>query len=263
MDSSLLHVFENDAKLIGRRRNRHTPRLARISSKSNALRGAAERRRWGLAMTTRIRVCLIGFSLALAIGQGSRAEPVTSAPAAAIGGGASLWIDSVPDPKFALINARVDVGTLRQVGDAIEAQTSWPLKLGALRDTQADHPDLTIPEGSQSIWRQRIVCRPQGPLAYSVERTLVAPDGKLIDRQTFEPDRERRKSEEQEKRWSGSRSGYHPDPPGLVCWAAARKCDGQPMSWPPPPNKTPLENSERAARMNAEYDRMFLPRCAL
>jgi hypothetical protein len=214
-------------------------------------------------MTTRIRVCLIGLALAFPTGQRLSAEPVTSAPLAAIGGGASVWIDSVPDPAFALINARVDVGTLRQVGDAIEAQISWPLKLGAWRDTQAAHPDLTIPEGSQAIERERIVCRPQGPLSYRVEITFVAPDGKLIGRQAFEPDDERRKSEELEIRLSGSRPGYHPDPPSLVCWAVARKCDGKPMSWPPPPNETPLENSERAARMNAEHDRMFVPRCTL
>jgi hypothetical protein len=214
-------------------------------------------------MTTRIRVCLIGLAVAFAIGQGLRAEPVTAAPPVAIGGGASIWIDSVPDPAFALINARVDIGTLRQIGDAIEAQVSWPLKYGALRDAQAARPGLTIPEGSQLIERERIVCRPQGPLSYRVGTTLVAPDGKLIDRQTFEPDRERRKSEEQETRLSGSRPGYHPNPPSLVCWAVARKCDDKPMSWPPPPNNTPLENSERATRMNTEYDRMFVPRCTL
>jgi hypothetical protein len=215
-------------------------------------------------MTTRIRVTLIGLALAFATGQDLGAEPVTSAPPAAIGGGASVWIDSEPNPEFALIDAQVDVGTLRQVGDAIEAQISWPpLKLGAWRDTQAAHPDLTIPQGSQVIERERIVCRPQGPLSYHVERTFVAPDGKLIGRLTFEPDDERRKSAEQEARLSGLRQGYHPDPPSLVCWAVARKCDGKPMSWPPPPNNTPLDNSERTARKNAEYDRMFVPRCAL
>ena len=128
-------------------------------------------------MTTRIRACLAGLALAFSIGQGLRAEPATSAPPAAIGGGTSVWIDSVPDPAFALINARVDVGTLRPVGDAIEAQVSWPLKLGALRDAPAARPGLTIPEGSQLIERLRIVCRPQGPLRYSGRTTLVAPEG--------------------------------------------------------------------------------------
>jgi hypothetical protein len=234
-----------------------------ISSKWNALDGRVERRHQGSAMTTWIRACLTGLAFAFSIGQGPRAEPVASAPPAAIGGGAPVWIDSVSDPAFALINARVDVGTLRQVGDAIEAEISWTLKYGMLRDVQADRPGLTIPEGSRLIERQRIVCRPDGPLGYRVETTLVAPDGNRIDRRAFEPDRERRKSEDQETRRSGSRLGYHPDPPSLVCWAVARKCDDKPMSWPPPPNHTPLENSERAARMNSEYDRMFVPRCTL
>ena len=214
-------------------------------------------------MAMRIRICFIVLALAPSIGRGPRAEPVTSAPPAAIGGGASVWIDSTPDPQFALINARVDVGTLRQVGDAIEAQLSWTLKLGMLRDARAAHPDLKIPDGSQSIERERIVCRPEGPLSYRVETTLVAPDGKLIDRQAFEPARERRKSEEQEMRRPGSMLGYHPDPISLVCWAVARKCEDKPMSWPPPRNETPLEYSERAARMRAEYNRTFVPRCTL
>jgi hypothetical protein len=214
-------------------------------------------------MTTRLRACLIGLALAFSIGQGPRAEPATSAPPAAIGGGASVWIDSVPDPAFALINARVDIGTLRQVGDAIEAQFSRTLRLGMLRDVRANHPDLAIPDGSQLIDRERVVCRPDGPLSYLVETTLVAPDGKLINRQTLEPDRERHKSQEREARRSGSRLGYHPDPISLVCWAVARKCDDKPVSWPPPRNEAPLENSERAARMNSEYDRMFVPRCTL
>src|SRR3977135_2588618 len=41
----------------------------------------------GSAIATRKRVCLIGWALAFSIGQGPRAEPVTSAPPAAIGGG--------------------------------------------------------------------------------------------------------------------------------------------------------------------------------
>jgi hypothetical protein len=224
---------------------------------------ALEWRHRSLAMTTRIRLGLIGLVLAFSIGRGLCAEPVTSAAPAAIGGGAPVWIDSVPDPAFALINARVDVGTLRQVGDAVEAQTAWTLKLGLLRDTRAAHPGLTIPDGSQQIERERIVCRPEGPLSYRVESTLLTPDGKLIDRRTFEPEHERRKSEEQDARLSRSRPGYHPDPRSLVCFAVARKCDDKPLSWPPPPNLAPLEHSERAARMNAEYDRMFVPGCRL
>jgi hypothetical protein len=214
------------------------------------------------AMATRICIGFIGLALALPIGQGARAEPVTSAPPAAIGGGATVWIDSTPDPKFALINARVDVGTLRQVGDAIEAQFLRILKLGMLRDIQSVYPDVTILDGSQLIDRERIVCRPEGPLAYRVETAVIAVDGKVIVRRAFEPAGERRKSEEQERR-AGRALGYHPNPLSLVCWAVARKCEDKPMSWPPPPNQAPLENSEQADRMRADYNRMFVPRCGL
>jgi hypothetical protein len=217
-------------------------------------------------MTTRTRVfrigLLTGLAMTFSIHESPRAEPVTSAPSAAIGGGAPVWIDSVTDPAFALINVRVDIGTMRQVGDALEAEFAWTLRRGLLRDTQADHPDLTIPEASQSIERQRVVCLPDGPLSYRIESTLVTPDGKRIDRRVFEPDRERRKVEEWETQRGGPRLGYHRDPPSLLCWALARKCEGKPMSWPPPGNYAPLDNSERAARMNAEYNRMFVPRCS-
>src|SRR5262249_27937013 len=125
----------------------------------------------------------------------------------------------------------------------------------------------------QAIDRERIVCRPKGALTYRVASTLVAPDGKVLDHRTFDPDRERDKSEELAARLSGSKPGeqdalslmshYQSDPYSLVCWAVARKCEDKPLSWPPPPNKAPLDNSERAARMNAEYGRMFVPGCAL
>jgi hypothetical protein len=215
-------------------------------------------------MARLIYTCIISLAVILMFSESPAAEFVTSSPAAAIGSGASHWIDTVPDPEFSLINARVDVGTLRQVGDAIEAQISRTLRLGILRDFRAAHPDLKIPDGSQSIDRERIVCREDGPLSYRVEAALVAPDGKVIDRQAFAPAHERLKSDAQEARRTSSMPiGYHPDPISLVCWAVARKCEDKPITWPPPQNKAPLEYSEPAARMRAEYNRMFVPRCQL
>lgn len=209
-------------------------------------------------MATRAWICLLCLAMVSAVHQGARAETATSAPAAAVAGGQPVWIDSEPDSKLSLINVRVDVGTLRQVGDAIEARLAWTLRLGVLRDTRANHPDLDIPDGSQSIDRERIVCRPHGALFYRVENTLVSPAGELIHRRAFDPTEERRK--EEEARWPIS---YGPDPRSLVCWAAARKCDDKPMSWPPPANNAPLEHSEHATRMRAEHDALFVPRCKL
>lgn len=99
---------------------------------------------------------------------------------------------------------------------------------------------------------------------YAVETRVVAPDEALIFSETFNPAEERLKAEKAEKEmrdFLGSRGGYSPNPLSLACWAAARKCEGRDFYRPPPPNKTPLEHSDRATRMQAEYDSMFVPSC--
>jgi len=194
------------------------------------------------------------------------AEYTISAPSSVIGAGESYWVDSNPDPEFTLINARVDIGTMRQVGDEIEVQILWPSAPGDLMSWRATHPDIKIPDGSQSIEREQVVCGPEDMVSFMVESTIVAPDGVRILRRTFNPAEERLKAETSDKSMRAmfrTPGGYSPNPRSLVCWAAARKCEGKDFSWPPPPNNTPLEYSERATRMRAEYNRMFVPTCVL
>ncbi len=103
-------------------------------------------------------------------------------------------------------------------------------------------------------------------VSFRVESTIVAPDGTLIFRETFDPAKERLKAEASNKEMRAKfrmLGGYSHNARSLVCWAAARKCEGKDFSWPPPPNETPLEYSERATRMRAEYNRMFVPTCEL
>ncbi len=205
------------------------------------------------------------LAAALPAAAGETRKPVTEAPAAAIAAAVPFRVDSDPDPSFALIDALVDIGTLRQVGDAIEAELSWPLRLGVLRDTRANYPGVAIPENSTSADVARVVCRPDGMLYYRVQTTIKAPDGTVLARRTFDPDEERRKMEERERSpgiFHGQAS-YSSDPFSLVCWAAARKCQGKAFSWPPPKNNTPLERSGRADKMRAEYNAQFVPRCRL
>ncbi len=173
------------------------------------------------------------FLIALSAGNGV-CEPATSVPATAIASGSSVLVDSDSDPSFALINVRVDIGTLRQVGDAIE------------------------PDGSASVTKDRIVCRVDGALYYAVETRIVAPDGTLVTRRTYDAELERKKAEELQVRWGRV---YSRDPRSLVCWAAARKCEEKDFTWPPPPNNTPLEDSERATKMQKDYYSQFVPRC--
>ena len=102
--------------------------------------------------------CLVSiFLLALMAGEGACE---TSIPATAIGSGSPVVVDSQSDPDD-LINVRVDIGTLRQIGDAIEAEPTWTLRRGLLSDARADHPGTTIPDGSAYVERQRIICRPE------------------------------------------------------------------------------------------------------
>ena len=217
-------------------------------------------------MTPKIYLSLILIALALVAPNTARTDPVTSAPASVIGAGTPFWVDSNPDPEFALIDARVDIGTVRQRGDEIEVQILWPSAPGSLMSWRAAHPGVTIPAGSQAIERERVVCGPEEMLYFRVESTIVGPDGTLIVRKTFDPTEERLKAEASAKEMraiSRMPVGYGSNPRSLVCWAAARKCEGKDFSWPPPPNKTPLEYSERATRMRAEYNRMFVPTCEL
>ena len=205
------------------------------------------------------------LAAALCVAQAG-AAPSPAVPSAKIGAGAPLIVDSEADPEFELINVRVDVGRIRQVGDALEAELTWTLRSGLLADARATHPDVDIPDASASVSRERIVCRADGALSYAVETRIVAPDGRVLDRRSFDAATARREAEAQERqlaRLSPLGAGYGPDPRSLVCRAAARRCDGHAFTWPPPPDLTPLERSARAARMRKDYDATFIPSCRL
>ena len=205
--------------------------------------------------------CVALLFLLCACGRGE-CEPVKAAPAAALASGAPFWVDSQLDPEFAIINARVDIGSMHQLGDAIEVEVARQLVLGLLNDYRAWHPGVVIPDGSASVEVARIVCRENHALYYTIEEKILSPDGKILNRQVHNADQERTKAETRE-RASSFPSSYGPGPYNLVCWAAARKCNGEDYRWPPPPNLTPLEHSERATKMRAEYNRPFIPHCQL
>jgi hypothetical protein len=138
------------------------------------------------------------------------------------------------------------------------------LTRGLLMNARNAFPGVTIPEGSAHVERQRIICRPKMELSYRVETRIVAPDGPLIAQQSYDADVERKKAEERYlDRIALPAAGYFPNQYSLVCWAAARKCEDKDFTWPPPPNETPLEYSERATKMRADYNTWFIPRCRL
>jgi hypothetical protein len=183
----------------------------------------------------------------------------------AIANGTERWVSDTPgDPR---IDAKVDIGTLRAAGDAIEALVRWPSAPGAMRAWRSMHPELALPEGTVAIDRERILCRRNGAVAYLVERWLVTPDGREHGREKFDPEERRAEAEkldaEQRARLPEYTQSYRPDSASLVCLAAASKCNRTPLAWPPPPNRAPLENSQRADDLRSAYNAAFVPGCKL
>jgi hypothetical protein len=208
-------------------------------------------------MTIRYLVSI--FLIALMAGEGACETPI---PATAIGSGSPVVVDT--DPQTPLINVRVDIGTLRQIGDAIEAEMTWTLRRGLLADARHDYPGVTIPAGSAHVERQRTICRSEAEVNYLVETRIVAPDGTLVARRAYDADAERKKAEERHlARITSAAAGYSHNLGSLVCWAVASKCEDKDFTWPPPPDETPLEHSERATKMRADYNSKFIPRCRL
>jgi hypothetical protein len=194
-------------------------------------------------------------ALLLAAMGGASAAP--SVPPEAIAAGTPRWVDSRPGDK--LLNARVDVGTIRRVDGELEAMFEWPVGPGMVNDLRFTDPQLVVPPGTVSRDRERIDCGPGGALSFAVETVLVAPDGRAIRTRTYTLADERKRA--QASRYA--RSPYGQDPRSLVCMAVAAKCAGRAFAWPPPPNLAPLDNSERAARMRAEHAAQFVPGCTL
>ncbi len=164
-----------------------------------------------------------------------------------IANGTPLWIDSQPDPEFSAINAKVDIGTLRQKGDAIEAMVRWP---------------ASPRTGESELDREQVVCTRSGSISFAAEITTFDKGGRPLAHKVNDVKAARASAESFARRMGGI-SSYGNAPPDLICWAASRKCDGKAFAWPPPPNLTPLEYSARAEAMRAAYNRRFLPSCKL
>jgi hypothetical protein len=203
------------------------------------------------------------FALSAALGGAALAEP--SVPAAAIASGTPRWVDSNADPQDALINARVDLGTLKRIGDEIEAVMRWPIGPGLRRDLALRSPELQIPDGAVEVDRYRVRCGRDRLQSFAVETAIVAPDGQVLQRKRYDPDEARRREQEQTARLprpSFQFARYGRSPHDLVCWAVARKCEGKPFTWPPPANDTRFDDPSYARNRDA-HDALFVPSCKL
>ena len=97
---------------------------------------------------------------------------------------------------------------------------------------------------------------PRGLVLVGLDRSVEHAPAPFVDE-------EAERQDSQMPKIGAGFSSYGPDPRSMACWAAARKCAGEPFTWPPPPNMTPLENTAEALEMNSDYNKPFVPTCTL
>lgn len=171
-------------------------------------------------------------------------------PPSSIAAASPQWVASSGDKSST--DAMVDIGTMRQVGDALVVETRWPYMPASYGPEESD--------------KEHIICHADHAISFAVEIGYVSDDGQYHVKETYDPAREREKAEQRDAeiaKIGGGFSSYGRDPRSLACWAAARKCAGQSFTWPPPLNETPLEYSDRARKMNSDYNSAFVPTCTL
>lgn len=167
-----------------------------------------------------------------------------------IAAGSTQWVANHGDRSPT--DAMVDIGTMKQIGDALEVIIRWPY--------------LPASYGPQPADKERIVCQADHAVSFSVEGGFFSPDGQYHIKQAYDPASERAKVEQREAQMAKIGNGfssYGSDPRSLACWAAARKCAGQSFTWPPPPNRTPLEYTAQARQLSEDYNKQFVPTCKL
>ena len=171
-------------------------------------------------------------------------------PASLIASGKPQWVASKGDKS--VNDAMVDIGTMRQIGDVLEVEIRWPYLPDANESQESD--------------KNHIICTTDHAISYAVEIGHISSDGQYRVKTSFDPAEARKKAEQRDAEWAKVGNGfnsYGSDPRSLACWAAARKCAGEAYTWPAPPNKTPLEYSDEARKMNKAYNLAFVPACTL
>lgn len=171
-------------------------------------------------------------------------------PHTSIAAGSPQWVASQGDQSS--IDAMVDIGTMRQIGDVLEVVIRWPY--------------LPASYGPEPTEKNHVVCQADHAISFAVENGFTAANGQYHVKQVYDPESQREKEEQRDAEMAKIGNGfssYGSDPRSLACWAAARKCDEQPFTWPPPHNRTPLENTAQALKMNRDYNKAFVPTCRL
>jgi hypothetical protein len=208
------------------------------------------------------KTLFLGFILSLA-------GFITQATPDQIASGKDYWVDSEPDPEFANINARVNLGNLREIAHGIyDADLRWPLSFDARKHWKKQIPGLVLTPAHYGVDRERIICHQNQHFSFGYRSALYNGQGqeikvKLEDPQVAQQAAEKLHADFLKRLNLTDTVSYGSDPRSLVCWAVAQKCRKQAFYWPPPPNLTPLNHSQAAENMRAKYNQQFVPDCSI
>lgn len=167
-----------------------------------------------------------------------------------VASGRPVWVASEGDKSP--IDALVDIGDMRQIGDELDVAIRWPY--------------LPPPGGPEQQEQDRVICGPDHAVSYTISTGVVGAGGAYTVQHTYDAAEERRKAVRYDTdmaKAAGGATSYGTDPRSLACWAAARKCRGEAVTWPPPPDTAALDNSAASLATNAAYNRGFVPTCRL
>lgn len=109
-----------------------------------------------------------------------------------IAGGSPKWVANSGDKS--MTDAMVDIGTMRQIGDALVVDIRWPY----------------LPEsyGPDPVEKDRIICRTDHAISFSVEDGFVSADGQYHVKQAYDPARQREKAERQDSEMAKFGGGF-------------------------------------------------------
>lgn len=193
---------------------------------------------------------------------------VTQATPQQIASGKDYWVDSQPDPEFANINARVNLGTLREIERGVyDVDLRWPLGFDDRKSWQRKIPGVVLTPANYQIYRERITCHQDKQFSFSYQSALYDGQGQALKVETKVIALAQRAAEESHAQFlkrlgTTDTVSYGSDPRSLVCWAVAQKCRNQAFYWPPPPNLTPFD-SPAIETLLLKYNQQFVPACLI
>lgn len=181
----------------------------------------------------------------LACQRGSSHDEMPADGSLAMSGARAHWVDTRADD--ALLDMRVDVGTLRTTdgGHTVDFEAEWPDAPGWRADWLASHrASPALSAGARRFDRERVECRPEGPVGYTLGTRVVDQDGREVARESYDVATVRARAEHLNELLGTSYEGCV-NHYCLACLAAASRCRGETLEWPAPKSSSKAEAAKR------------------